>query len=120
MKPKTKDNLIYLGVGALASALLAFYIFFTDRRYGRIPPIPEQILWALISTPIAVALVLERFWHLRHRTLVWLSAGLVALCNIGVLYVAYSMIWNPPVVVFGAITGLIIFVAIIFTKDRMR
>ncbi len=75
MKPTTKDNLIYLGVAGIIVAALVFYIFYTDRRMGKIPEIPGPILWGI-------------FFHSRNRlsdfrALLEAPASAIALDHIG-------------------------------------
>jgi len=67
MKQKTKDNLIYLGVGLTIAAGFTIYMFYTERTTGRIQEIPGPILWGILSTPAIVALIFERFWEYRGR-----------------------------------------------------
>lgn len=106
MKQKTKDNLIYIGVAGIILAALIFYISYTDRTLGRIPEIPAPILWGIISTPGIVALIMERYWEYRHRGSLWAVSIIAAFLNVSGMVIAYSFRWNPPVLVWFAITFL--------------
>ena len=121
MKQKTKDNLIYLGVAGVIAAALTFYIFYTDRRMGRIPNIPGPILWGILSTPGIVALILERFWQHRHRRSLWVICIAAAAINVSAMFIAYSLRWNPPVIVWSVMTVLwLIFVYVVTEKFVIR
>ena len=48
MKQKTRDNLIYLGVGLGVAGAGIFYAFYTERTTGTIQQIPGPILWGII------------------------------------------------------------------------
>lgn len=106
MKQKTRDNLIYLGVAGTIAAALAFYIFYTDRAMGRIPTIPGPLLWGMLSTPGIVALILERFWEHRRQPALWVILIAAASVNISAMYAAYSLRWNPPVILWSTMTAL--------------
>jgi hypothetical protein len=111
MKPKTKDNLIYLGVAGVIVAALTFYVFYTDARMGRIPNIPGPILWGILSAPGIIAQMMERFWQYRRRRSLWVTCLVAALINASAVVVAYSLRWNPPVIVWSVLTVLwVIFV----------
>jgi hypothetical protein len=109
---KTKDNLIYLGAAGIIVAALASYIFYADRFWGRIPEIPPFLLWGLLSTPVIMGLILERFWQQRRRPLVWVVLFLAASLNIGALVIAQARHWKSPVVFLSMMTA--IWVIVIF------
>jgi Na+/melibiose symporter-like transporter len=106
MKPKTKDNLIYLGVAGVIVAVLTFYVFYTDATMGTIPDIPGPILWGILSIPAVIALIMERFWQYRHRRSLWVICLVTATINALAMFIAYSFRWNPPVIVWSALTVL--------------
>jgi Na+/melibiose symporter-like transporter len=118
MKQKTTDNLIYLGVGGVIAAALAFYVFYTDRTMGRIPQIPGALLWGVLSTFGITALILERFWKHRRRRLLWVILIAVASINASAVVTAYSLHWNPPIVVWSTITGLSV-VLVFVVADKL-
>ncbi len=121
MKPKTKDNLIYLGVAGVIVAALTFYIFYTDARMGRIPNVPGPILWGILSTPGIVALIMERFWQYRHRRSLWVICLVAAAINASAMFIAYSLRWNPPVIVWSVMTVLwVIFVFVVTERFVVR
>jgi len=121
MKPKTKDNLIYLGVAGVIVAALTFYIFYTDARMGRIPNVPGPILWGILSTPGIVALIMERFWQYRHRRSLWVICLVAAAINASAMFIAYSLRWNPPVIVWSVMTVLwLIFVFAVTERFVVR
>src|SRR5581483_7551583 len=107
MKPKTRDNLIYLAVGGTIAAAVTFYIFYTDRTMGRIPEIPGPLLWGILSTPGILALILERFWKHRRRRELWLILIVAAAINTSAMLVAYFRQWNPPLIVWSTMTTLL-------------
>jgi O-antigen/teichoic acid export membrane protein len=113
MKQKAKDNLIYLGVAGTVAAALIFYVFYTDRTLGRIPDISGPILWGLLSTPVIVALVLERFWEYRRRRSLWVISIVAAIINMLAMFVAHYFRWNPPLIVWSAMTVLWVTVVLI-------
>jgi hypothetical protein len=112
MKQTTRDNFIYLGVAGVVVALLALYVFYTDHTMGRIPKIPGPILWGMFSTPVIVALVLERFWQYRRRYTLWIVSFVSALVNVAVIVVAYLLRWQAPLIVWS--TATVAYVAITF------
>jgi|SRR5271157_442829 len=105
MKQRTRDNLIYLSVALAIVACVATYVFYTDRSMGRIPVPPGSVLWGILSTPAVVALVLEGFWKYRRRPALWVILAVIAAVNVSVVAIAYSRGWNPPVLVWSALTG---------------
>jgi hypothetical protein len=106
MRQKSKDNLIYLGVGLIIAAGFTIYMFYTERTTGRIPEIPGSILWGILSTPAVVALIFERFWEYRRRRSLWLVSTFAASMNVLAAFVAHSFRWNPPMIVWSTMTGL--------------
>jgi hypothetical protein len=105
MKQKTRDNLIYLGVGLGVAGAGIFYAFYTERTTGTIQQIPGPILWGILSTPGIVGLVLEGFWKYRRRPALWIILAVMAAINISVVTIAYFRGWNPPVLVWSMVTG---------------
>jgi|SRR5271156_122116 len=121
MNPKAKDNLVYLGVASVIVAALAFYVFYTDATMGRIPRIPGPILWGVVSTPVIVALMMERFWPYRRQPLLWASCLVAAAVNATATFVAYSFRWSPPVIVWSVLSVLwVIFVYAVTEKVLVR
>jgi hypothetical protein len=121
MKQTTKDNLIYLAVGLTIAAAFIIYAFYTERATGRFQEIPGPILWGIFSTPGIVALIFERFWEHRHRPSLWVVSSAVAAINLSAVFVAYSLRWNPPVIVWSTMTGLwVIIVFIVAEKFVVR
>jgi hypothetical protein len=116
MKQKTKDNLIYLGVGLTIAAGFTIYMFHTERTTGSIQEIPGPILWGILSTPGIVALIFERFWEYRRRRSLWVISIVAASINVLAVFVAYSFRWNPPVIVWSAMTGLWIIAVFILAQ----
>jgi hypothetical protein len=106
MENKTKDNLIYLGVAGTIAAVLAFYVFYTDRTMGRIPKFSGPLLWGILSTPGIVALILERFWKHRRRRALWAILIAATSINISAVVAAYRWQWNPPVILWSTMTVL--------------
>ena len=106
MKQKTKDNLIYLGVAGAIVAALAFYIFYTEKTTGRIPDFPGHVFWGILSTPLIVALLFEQFWAFRRRRSLWVISLTAAAVNGVAIYVVYVFGWDPPAIVWSAITVL--------------
>jgi len=106
MKQTTRDNLIYLTVGLTVAGGFIFYAFYTERTTGKIPYIPKPILWGIFSTPVIVALIFERFWEYRRQRSLWVVSIVAASLNVLAVFVAYSLRWNPPVIVWSTITGL--------------
>ena len=105
MKQKTRDNLIYLGVGLAIVAGLVTYMFYGEGTTGTIRDIPGPILWGILSTPITVALILEGFWRYRRRPTLWIILAVIAAINISIVTVAYFRDWNAPVLVWSMLTG---------------
>jgi len=106
MRQKTKDNLIYLGVGLTIAAAFIFYMFYSERTTGTIQAIPRPILWAILSTPGVVAVILDRFWEFRRRPSLWIVCIVAASINVSVILVLHSFGWSPPVIVWSAMTVL--------------
>ena len=105
MKPKTRDNLIYVGVALTIVAGFTTYMFYGEGTTGTIRDIPGPILWGILSTPGIVALVLEGFWRYRRRRALWIILAVMAAINISVVTIAYCRGWNPPVLVWSMVTG---------------
>src|SRR5690349_4528494 len=105
MKPKTRDNLIYLGVALAIVAGFTTYMFWDEGTTGTIRDIPGPILWGIFSTPGIIALVLEAFWKYRRRPALWVIAAIVAAVNISVVACAYHRRWEPPVLWWSIPTG---------------
>jgi hypothetical protein len=106
MKPKTRDNLIYVGVALTIVAGFTTYMFYGEGTSGTIRDIPGPILWGILSTPAIVGLVLEGFWKYRRRLTLWVILAVIAAANVSVVGIAYSRGWNPPVLVWSTLTGL--------------
>ena len=113
---KTRDNLIYLGVALAIVAAFTAYGVYAVKTTGEVPDIPGSILWGILSTPGIVALILERYWAHRHRRSLWVISIIAALINISGIVVAYSLRWNPPVIVWSVITVLYVIVAFIVAE----
>jgi peptidoglycan/LPS O-acetylase OafA/YrhL len=105
MKPKTRDNLIYLGVALTIVAGFTTYMFYGEGTTRTIRDIPGPILWGILSTPGIVALLLEGFWRYRRRPALWIILGVIAAINISAVTIAYLRGWNPPVLVWSMVTG---------------
>jgi hypothetical protein len=120
MKQTTKDNVIYLGVGLTIAAGFIFFAFYTERTTGRIQQIPGPILWGILSTPVIVALIFERFWEHRRRRSLWVVSIVVVLINVSEIFITYSFQWNPPVIVWGGLTVLWVIGAFIVAKKLIR
>ena len=120
MKQTTKDNFIYLGVGLTIAAGFIFYAFYTERTTGRIQQIPGPILWGMLSTPLIVALIFERFWEHRRRRSLWVISIVAVLVNVSEMCIAYSFRWNPPVIVWSVVTVLWVTVVFIVAKKLVR
>jgi len=116
MEDKTKDNLIYLAVGGVIAAALAFYIFYTDRTMGRIPKIPGPLLWGILSTPCIIALIVERFWKHRRRRALWVILIATVSINVSAMVAAYSWQWNPPVLIWSTMTALWVVVVFVVAE----
>jgi hypothetical protein len=105
VKPKTRDNLIYIGVALTIVAAFTTYTFYGEGTTGTIRDIPGPILWGIISTPGIVALVMEGFWRYRRRLALWIILAVIAAINISVVTIAYRRGWNPPALVWSMVTG---------------
>ncbi len=104
MKQSTKDNLIYLSVGLTVAGVLAFYVFYNARTLGTVPEIPGPVLWGLMSSPVIVAFIFERFWQHRRRRWLWAIGGAAGLLNGFSCLIAYMLRLSPPVWVWSAMT----------------
>lgn len=105
MKEKTKDNLIYLGVGLAIVAGFTTYMFYTERKTGTIQEIPRPVPWGIFSTPGIVALMLEQFWEYRRRRGLWVALIAAASINVLAVWAVYSYGWDPPLIVWSTVTG---------------
>ena len=68
---------------------------------------PGPILWGILSTPGIVALVLAQFWSYRHRRMLWAIVTVVVSMNLSAVIAAYYRHWNPPVIIWSLITGVL-------------
>src|SRR5438132_1652018 len=106
MKQKTRDNLIYLGVALAIVAAFTAYGIHVVKATGEVPDIPGPILWGILSTPGIVALIFERFWEHRRCGSLWVISIITASINILAMFLAHRFRWNPPVIVWSAMTVL--------------
>ena len=125
MKQRTKDNLIYLVVALAIAGAFTGYMFYSERATGKIQEISRPILWVIFSTPGIVALVLERFWEYRRSRSLWVILMAAASINVVAVWVAHYYRWDPPLIVWSAMTGAwIVAVFIVAQKfvarDRSR
>jgi peptidoglycan/LPS O-acetylase OafA/YrhL len=120
MKEKTRDNLIYLGVGLGIAAAFATYMFVSERMTGAIRPIPDAVLWGILSTPVIVGIVLERFWKYRRRRVLWLLAIAAASVNVLVITASSYWGWHQPVLVWSTMTALVLGVAMVLIGKILR
>lgn len=100
MKPKLRDNLVYLSVGGLLFATLATFILYSANTKGRIPSIPPAILWAALSSPVLVALVLEHFWRFRRDWRLWALVSMTLLGNLVLVLIAQGAHLQPSLAVW--------------------
>lgn|SRR6185437_2308788 len=98
MKEKTRDNLIHLAVAGAVVAAFTLYGLYAVKRTA---DIPGAILWGILSTPVIVALILERFWKHRRRHALWVLLIAAASINVSAMVAAYSWQWNPPVILWS-------------------
>jgi|SRR5271168_2441719 len=121
MEQSTRDNLIYLSVALCIVAAFAAYGIYTIKTTGAMPDIPGPILWGVVSTPVIVALMMERFWPYRRQPLLWASCLVAAAVNATATFVAYSFRWSPPVIVWSVLSVLwVIFVYAVTEKVLVR
>jgi hypothetical protein len=106
MNQRTKDNLIYLGVGVTIAAAFISYGFYTEKMTGRIHKIPGPILWMILSTPAIAAIILRSFWEYRRQRSMWVTLVLAIFINISVGWIVFSFQWSPPAIIWTGITGL--------------
>ena len=116
MKPGTRDSLIYLAVGLGAVMMLVAYIFGAERMFGRILEIPGPILWGIISTPIGLGLILERYWEQRRTFTVWAACVLVAAVNLSLMAAAYVYRLDFPALVWSTATVVWVTVVLLATE----
>lgn len=113
LSEKTRDNLIYLGVGVAIAGALAFYIFYTEKTTGDLPDFPGHLFWGILSTPLVAALLFEQFWEFRRRRSLWVVALVAASLNVLAIFVVHAYGWDPPAGVWAAITGALVTLAIL-------
>ncbi len=118
MEQKTRDNLIYLGVGLTIVAAFTTYMFYGESTTGEIRDIPGPILWGILSDAGIAALILERYWRYRRRWSLWLLLLAAASINSSVVFVAYYLGWHVPVLVWSTLTGLCV-VVLFVVADRV-
>ena|ERR1700682_3237959 len=116
MNEKTRDNLIYLGVAGAIVGALALYGIYAVKTTGKLPNIPGPLLWGILSTPVIVALILERFWKHRRRPVLWVILIAAASINISAMVAAYSWQWNPPVILWSTMTALWVVVVFVVAE----
>ncbi len=119
MTQKIKDNLIYLAVGLAIAASFTIYMFYTEKATGRIQEIPGPILWGILSTPGIFAIIFERFWQYRRRRSLWIISIIAASVNVLAVFVAYSLRWKLPVIVWSVATVLWVIVVFIVAKKLL-
>lgn len=108
MKERTRDNLIYLGVGLVVVAVAYGTMFYHGATRGTIPEIPDAVLWGTISTLMFFALFLEQFWQERRRRLVWAGCGAVIIGNVCFVGVVFRFWPDIPIVLMAFVSGVLL------------
>lgn len=120
MKTATRDNLIYLTVALGIVGALVAYMFVSERVTGSVRPIPGAVLWGLLSTPVIVALIFERFWSQRRRARLWFVALVAGAINIAVIAASYYRGWRAPILVWSTMTALLFGLAMTVIKKVLQ
>jgi hypothetical protein len=99
MKPKTRDNLIYLAIGLSIAGVVAGLFFYAD-SHGQVPVFPSRFKVRLVTTMLLVAYFVARAARRVNSTL----AG-VAVCVLvaGLLPVAISFSFRQ---IIGQLPGI--------------
>ena len=101
MKPKTRDNLIYLSVGLGIAALVAVDAFYSD-CHGREMWIPSKLAFRAVYSTGLLAYYLGREMCKAKATLVQVLAGILfsSVVHLGIIFVFRQAVGQLPAISF--------------------
>jgi hypothetical protein len=87
MKPKSRDNLIYLGVGLGIVALLVVDLIYTE-SHGREMWMPSKFAFRIVGSTGILAYLLGKKMHQGRATLVQILVGvlLAIVVHVGIIF----------------------------------
>src|SRR5580658_19427 len=111
MKPKTRDNLIYLGVGLSIAALVWIDFFYADSR-GQKMWWPSKFAFRTVTTPSLLAYFVAREMRREKATLLQTFAGVLfaTLLQLGIMFSFRQIIDQLPGMSYSALVVLEMFV----------
>jgi hypothetical protein len=111
MKPKTRDNLIYLAVGLSIAALVTADAFYADSR-GRKMWWPSRFAFRTVTTPSLLAdFVVKEMRREKARLLQTFAALLLAmLLQLGIMFGFRQIIEQLPGMSYSALAVVELFV----------
>ena len=111
MKPKTRDNLIYLGVGLSIAALVCIDFFYNDSR-GQKMWWPSKFAFRTVTTPSLLAyFVVKEMRREKATPLQTFAAVLFAtLLQLGIMFSCRQIIDQLPSMSYSALAVLETFV----------
>lgn len=111
MKPKTRDNLIYLGVGLSIAALVCVDFFYAD-SHGQKMWWPSKFAFRTVTTPSLLAYFVVREMRKEKATLFQTFAAVLfaTLLQLGIMFSFRQIIDQLPGMSYSALAVLEMFV----------
>lgn len=117
MKPRTRDNIIYLTVGLSIAALLVADVFYTD-SHGRKMWFPSRFAFRLVyTTPLIWYFVLKGIRHAKLtfvRVLAWLLSA--TLMHLTIMLACRQIIEELPGIAFAALGPWEVYLVYLITE----
>jgi hydrogenase-4 membrane subunit HyfE len=111
MKPKTRDNLIYLGVGLSIVSLVCIDLFYAD-SHGQKMWWPSKFALRTVTTPSLLAYFVVKEMRREKATLLQTFAAVLfaTLLQLGIMFSIRQIIDQLPGMSYSALAGLEMFV----------
>jgi hydrogenase-4 membrane subunit HyfE len=111
MKPKTRDNLIYLGVGLSIASLVCIDLFYAD-SHGQKMWWPSKFAFRTVTTPSLLAYFVVKEMRREKATLLQTFAAVLfaTLLQLGIMFSIRQIIDQLPGMSYSALAVLEMFV----------
>jgi hypothetical protein len=111
MKPKARDNLIYLGVGLSIAAVVCMDFFYADSR-GQKMWWPSKFAFRTVTTPSLLAYFIAKEMRREKATLPQTFAAILfaTLLQVGIMFSFRQIIDQLPGMSYSALAVLEMFV----------
>jgi hypothetical protein len=129
MKPKTRDNLIYLTVGLVIAALVSINFFHAESR-GQEPWWPSRFAFRALTTPALLAYFVVKEMRRVRATLFQILASVLfaMLLQLGIMFGFRQIVDQLPGLSYSALAifemfvvwQLTVYVVLYFSRNRVR